>query len=502
MPDYPLGQLPQPDTSIYQRFAPQATPEQNPLGMLNEMGQIQQRGLANAQAQQQLRARTAMGPILQAAVGADGQIDWAKAVAGMAAHPETAWMAGDVMTQVTQRKLTDAETMLKTIEAGQKQYTAVGNTVTGLLEKGNNLTQGDLAQGVAGLVATGAITPQVGTEFMKHAAQFGNGAGLFQHLQHIGLAAQGATEAYKNLRNIQMVQNGGHTQPVIVSNVAGTVTPTGPGMVHSPTWDQYGKPITETDPNSGTQRQVPQGPAMGMPQPGTTQPQQAPGINSANPVAFTEYQKGSGPVVEYEKTLRQSVAEGQVAVQAIDEMNELMKGLRTGGGAELRARAGQIAQAWGMPQEFINRIVGGTSKEALGDMQALMKLAVRQAVQTLSQDMGGNRKTEGEIMLYFDRGSPNVDMDPTAIAKIQAFNKELLHQKLKELTMFDRFRGETDPQTGETKFSPAFRTNPSGWFPLWSKALEMHYQNKPKFHDLRALEKEAVKALKGGSSGP
>lgn len=496
MPDYPLGQLPGPNTEIYNQLGPDKP--SSPLGMANEFMQLQQRGLANAQVEQQLKARAAMGPILQQSVGPDGQIDWNKAVVGMAAHPETAWMAGDVMNQAVQRKLTEAQTMKATLETAQARYKAIGDSSAGLLAKGVNVNQGDLAQSVAGLINSGVLTPAEGKSYMAHAAQFGNGQNLHQHLTHMALTAQGATEAFKSLYgSINPVQLGGRTAMVQTIPRLGFSGETG-SLGHTPTPGEYYAPKAAKDPWGG-EKLVPAGPSLGMPTPGGQLPTApAPGITTANPKEYETFLEGKGSLAEYEKKLKESVSSGNVALQAIDEAAELLKTVRTGGGESIRASLGQKLQALGVDKDMINRVVGGTGTNNLADIQALVKLLTRQAVQTLSIDMEGNRKTEGEMMRYIDQASPNINMDPEAIAKIQAFNKELYRQKLVELQQFYnyRFMPGKDGKPG-TEPRSEFMQNPNSWNQVWSEGLQRHYQGKAKYHELKQLEQDALKALRG-----
>ena len=545
-----LGGL-QPDTSMYQRFLPQQQAPVNPMQTLGQFQNLQVQGaqlqgqrLQNQQTQMAIGARTAMGPILQQSVGPDGQIDWNKAVVNMAQHPETAWMAGDVMNQALQRQLTQADVMGKTLANAQTKMGMIGTAVQSLAPLGTNITKGDVAEKLSTAVGQGFPMSDA-MAYLQHIAAIPDGAPLLQHVKQMGLIAQGAAKTIDTLSgSLAQVNQGGNTQTYHNVPYTGTATqvdangPTGnpTPSVNTPDPNTFYKPQPQLDTH-GKETTGPLGIAVGMPAPGTvpgwtpgqtpggplgqsgaggtlgqtpTQPgftRAQPAVPSASvmtkpPTAFATYLDRRGPDVEYEQNLNKSVEQGQTAMQQMQEIANLLPQVRQGGGSEVRAKLAQMAQAVGVDPEKVNAITGGTGEDALGATQAMLKLYLRNAVGALGQDMGGNRKTEKEFETYIDSASPNLDMSPGGVAKIMNFTKMLLEQKVAEQANYQAYQhtdiGDPVIKSAATDpYSQRFMNAPQSWQPYWADLLKHTYANGPLFRDIHSAAQQIMQP--GGS---
>src|SRR5690348_12255714 len=95
------------DANVYSSLGQGGAPP-NLLGPMASYAGIQNALNQNALFQQTFRARQAMGPIAQQSIGPDGQMDWNKFAIGISTHPETAFMAPEILNQIASKKLVEA----------------------------------------------------------------------------------------------------------------------------------------------------------------------------------------------------------------------------------------------------------------------------------------------------------------------------------------------------------------------------------------------------------
>lgn len=101
----------------------------DPLNMIYKFAATQNALNQNALFQQTFRARQAMGPIsqkaMQDATGPDGQPDMEKyytnLAIGVSTHPDTAFIAPDVLNGLAQKRLIDAQTFNQKLESKTRQ---------------------------------------------------------------------------------------------------------------------------------------------------------------------------------------------------------------------------------------------------------------------------------------------------------------------------------------------------------------------------------------------
>src|SRR6266436_8931428 len=81
----------------------------NPLAVVGQFAHIQNALNQNQLFQQTFRARQALGPLAQQATDPQtGKTDWEKFGSLVATHPETSFMAPEILNNIAQKKLLDA----------------------------------------------------------------------------------------------------------------------------------------------------------------------------------------------------------------------------------------------------------------------------------------------------------------------------------------------------------------------------------------------------------
>lgn len=138
-------------------------------------------------------------------------------------------------------------------------------------------------------------------------------------------------------------------------------------------------------------------------------------------------------MVKYESNMNDRVAEGGNLNMRLQESLKAMENFDNGGGKETRARLGQLAQAFGMPDKVVNGVAGGE----LASMQEFNKLAVQQAMETLKASMGGAGRIAQAEFKVFQANNPNLDTDSRAVRKIFDFNTRLYQRDLAEQKSFN-----------------------------------------------------------------
>src|ERR1700676_1275900 len=110
----------------------------NLLGMASQFAGTQNALNQNALFQQTFRARQAMGPLAQQSIGPDGQMDYNKFAVLLSAHPDTAFMAPDIINGMVQRQLTQQDTVAKSLSNAQSRADALGRYAGAAVAKNPN----------------------------------------------------------------------------------------------------------------------------------------------------------------------------------------------------------------------------------------------------------------------------------------------------------------------------------------------------------------------------
>lgn len=138
-------------------------------------------------------------------------------------------------------------------------------------------------------------------------------------------------------------------------------------------------------------------------------------------------------MVKYEDGLNSRVAEGSNLNMRLQESLKAMENFQNGGGKETRARLGQLAQAFNMPDSVVNGVAGGD----LASMQEFNKLAVQQAMEVLKSSMGGAGRIAQAEFKVFQANNPNLDTDSRAVRKIFDFNTRVYQRDIAEQKAFN-----------------------------------------------------------------
>lgn len=430
-------------------FYPKATtPEpMNLLGMAGQFAGMQNQLNQNKLFSQQFEARKAIGPILQGAIDPQtGKMDWDKALLGVAANPQTSFMAPDIFEQGIRSQNLQADTALKSLQAAQVHYDALGKAAGSLLPLGNKVTQKDVIGQVGMLMGQGLIERDKAIDYISALPQ--DGAPLAQLVQQQAMQASGAAKALDmSYGAINTIGHGGGTSIVAASPLTGARqmgevvnTPT-PGELNTPVMGQTPGGAPTIAPRAAV---VPQFTGSGEVMPGTG-PQS--GVKPAviGPNATTsKYQEALGPIAaQDEDDLNARVRTGVMMAQNLGVAKEALGKFKTGGGAELGLRLSGIAQAMGLPTSVVDKLASGDRSAA----QEFQKLAVQQAVANLRQAQGsGQRQTNLEFD-NFVKSNPNLETDPRAIEKI--FNLYTRQNKLFTAEQTARNMWKEGTATGE-----------------------------------------------------
>lgn len=143
--------MPQVDPSI--PLQAQA-PKFDPLQATGQYAEIAN-ALTNLQAnQQQLRARTAIGPIYQQSIGQNGELDTNKLLQLAAGNPDTAFMAGDLAKAAQERRQQQLSITGSELDQAHKRFDAMNGVLSSLFTK-PSLSQSDVFSAGAQLIRSG-----------------------------------------------------------------------------------------------------------------------------------------------------------------------------------------------------------------------------------------------------------------------------------------------------------------------------------------------------------
>jgi hypothetical protein len=459
------------DTSMY---APPAQPQVNMLGMIGDFARTQNALNQNQLFEQTFAARKAIGPIMQQAVNPDGSIDYNRAAVMLSTHPDAAFLAPDIINGWIAREKTQADTVLTNLDIANKRAASLGGIAGGLVDsghsgrsfkdpQGNPVSDAISREDLVGAVKTAGDLHQISHDdqiaFLSNmgvdpkTGKYDPRLG-YQHLLRFTQAQQGAEKTLGSTFDAVSTAQGGVTSRGTVSKTQGTYTPLqgapvpGGQFPELPTASERNAPVTTTNPVTGAQSQTsraampmqtgagtpapgtggttaaPAAPAPGaptstIPEPGQPVPGTAAWMNKLGPVQ-EEALKGMGPYIQSVNRL------GTTALtvnQIMDEMDKARTAMKTGGGAELFAHIGQIAQAFGINNATVDKISNGS----LPDAQEYNKLSLQLGVAMLKQGLmgaagegGPGRILQVEYQNYQDK-NPNIESDPRTVDKMFQF---------------------------------------------------------------------------------
>jgi hypothetical protein len=435
-------------------FAP--VTKMDPTHQAAQVMGIRSRANEVAMQEQVLRARPVLGQIMQSAIDPQtGQVNYAKAAAGVASHPETAWMAADFMKQMADLKLTNAAAVKGEMENQITQLGVVAK-VTGALRNNPDfynpaksdglITKAldDMATAYPGVIpkemAQQVATQLLGEKNLAHRAEV---------IKNYGMAALSSSE-FVNRQYGQLfpTQNGAGTS----FNVVGTepnspartqgFQPMGlpPNRSERQTEEGATESVVEPGVSGGAMQPGPGvGPAGGMPG-----GQAAPGSSGAGggeaaapPSAQQGAQMGGvAPVGGGPKALgaihagaAKQVAQMQMnfqdrtqaitkSLQNLNEFEQAAEAAKAKPGSESWKKIGDVLQAMGVPQENVDKIVGGD--------QAARQVAMNASMQFVLTQLNDNLKGSptGQEFVSISGTKHNINWTPTAIKAVVNFYKE------------------------------------------------------------------------------
>ncbi|MBR7940994.1 hypothetical protein KDW60_30155 [Burkholderia cenocepacia] len=138
--------------------------------------------------------------------------------------------------------------------------------------------------------------------------------------------------------------------------------------------------------------------------------------NNGGVKGSSQYQSNaSANAADYEKGLTQRALAANNSTHYMNEAQDLMQGVSTGGGASTWKALAERAQAIGVPQSIVDQIAGGN----LGDKQALSKVLMQGAIQQMQSSFSGTGAAAN--VDAFLKNNPNIDVDPRGMQKMIGF---------------------------------------------------------------------------------
>jgi hypothetical protein len=145
---------------------------------------------------------------------------------------------------------------------------------------------------------------------------------------------------------------------------------------------------------------------------------------------------------EREAGLANQVSKSTDLMKRIKVTEDALNEFRTGGGTEVRSKVAEIAQALGMPQEYVDKVAGGD----LGAMQVVKKTALQESLlqmqQALASDSGAQQRGNQMIMEEFMKSNPHLDTDPRAFEKLLNMMKDHHRALLEQSNEYYKYKSE------------------------------------------------------------
>jgi len=404
------------DPSIVANIGRQASP--NLVGMVGQFAMAQNALNQNALFQQTFRARQALGPLAQQAMGPDGQMDWAKYGVLVSTHPDTAWMAPDILNQIAQKKLVDAETMNAELTGYEKRM-GITSQLAAAAYKDPNVQKGtDLIDTASDMLTSGGIKDGNKQHLITWLSSMAplQGAVLKQRLGQFAMTQEMGRQALSQINGQYDPAMGfdpatGQGVPGWRSSVTGQANPMQPGG-----------PLATG--GGGAAQPQPAAAVAPAAQPAATTPA------APEPSSFTYGTPSPAQTKKLQdiETMRQgynnTAAHASALQQVSDQLQLALQKVKAGAGASAYQEAAKLLQSLGVSNETVDKVANGSlpagqTAETLATNLGTM--AVRQLL--LSQTGGegsAGRLTNLEFSKIVDI-FPNIENDPRAATAIFNF---------------------------------------------------------------------------------
>lgn len=457
---------------------------------------VQRELLANESAKQKFAAQQAYGKIVQSAIDPQtGELNYNKAFQSLSSNPQTSFMAPDFLNQAVARQATQAETALKELEGTQKRYATFGSGASALLSMGDNLTRADVAKQAVDYRNDNLMSTDELVDFIK-SIPADKGPVLQNFVKQIAVRGQSSADAMKNVlgeyesvrvgdgtqfvRKIpgQPLQNAGFVgdRPsleqqnalVDMQNNAGDVVPVNRSAVSSAPMNMGGRmegfaqPQPQTQPTPSAARGARRAEEAGMADafsPDSSTPR--PLVKSLGDFG----KKRLAASAEYSKELNNSVETGNAQLRILNELDALSQKIQTGGGAEARADAAKLAQAFG------NFAIGERSGNDWADyinsgdtsaVQEFKNLAFQFAVEQMKSSLAGDKQHAAQELQNFVDNKININNDPRAIKKMLKYYSDNVKIKQREQQFFEKWLDQgKDPAKFQAYWAKNLRD--AGW---------------------------------------
>lgn len=422
------------DTSSYP--SAQVAP-QDPLAMIGKVLQIQGAQQAIQNQQMEFKARQALGPILQQSIDpTSGELDINKFLVHGASNPDVAWKMPEITLQMIQRQNTQADTVNKQLTANTIRYKAMGDAAGSLvaqaeqdaagkvnLANGGPGTPGLTSKQIASTLSTligenGLIDAKDAAEIMTKTAGMTD-AQRFQFAKNFANSARGVEKTMGEIYGtINPVNTGGGTAFVQQRPLIGQTRQVG-GLETTPTPAEMNSPVAGVDAQGRPTirprvQAAPMVGGSGAPIAGSGGASAPTGLSPQETKLQEDRAKGA---VEYENELTTVNTVGQENLRVLREMQDALKGFKSGGGMAARERIGGLADALGFPKGLVDAAAGGNR----GAIQEFQKLAVRYATQEMKTNMGSGQRFTNLDFSTFLKNNPTIDTDPRGLDKMFKF---------------------------------------------------------------------------------
>jgi hypothetical protein len=383
----------------------------NPLAMVGQFAQTQNALNQNALFQQTFRARQALGPLAQQAMGSDGQMDWAKYGVLVSTHPDTAFMAPEILNQIAQKKLVDAETMNAELTGYEKRM-GITSQLAAAAYKNPDVKEGkDLTSTASDMLAAGGIKD-------------GNRQDLISWLTQ--MAPLKGTELKQRLAQFAQTHEAGRKA---LSDINGQYKP---DLYYTPQGDKVGGWVSTV-----TGQAAPAGGFGAAAAPTAPQPSGTPATSAAPStpgVAGAGLQLGEvgqmrteqlKQVADYRNEVGDRANRTANLVAQLNIAQRYARAVETGKFADVRTDLANTMRSLNFSPEIYNAVGNGS----LADSQALMKQFMNNAIGGIAQIVhsaaAGSKLGQQETLMYMAKGAPNIEMTPQGISKVIAAAKEV-----------------------------------------------------------------------------
>ncbi|MCA8087499.1 hypothetical protein [Burkholderia cenocepacia] len=385
------------------------TPEYNPLQQALQVAQFRYMNANSNQLQQSMAANQAVGQAIQRNTRPDGSVDLQGAQRDLASNPAAAYnLQSATGTNLAQQgqQIGNQGGQISNQSAGLQLQTAQQSHLTQQI--GTLLNKPDLSRDdVVNMAVTSAKAYGLPDNIVQQSiANIPSDPAQLKPYLYSKLAALGSPGE----QAAAMTPGGGtiDTGPNVgIINMRPAAGPIGAPVA------TYTKGLTPESATAPTQiGTTPSGaPIYG------TRDQFIGKTANGGVVGASPYQtQTSANAAQYEQGLNARTQAANSSQHLISEAQDLLNGVRTGGGQAARtALASRLQAVPGMPQSVVDAVAGGN----LGDTQVLQKVLVQNAIQQMQANFNG---TGGQANVdLFLKNNPNILNDPRAIPKLMDF---------------------------------------------------------------------------------